>query len=207
MPFCNKCGKQIFEGHHSCPHCGENLNSKISEKRSTKYMIKWLIARICGVAEVYIFFWLGPKFMMSLNEKFGLPILQSSNIKTIGTFMICSGVVVFFYCWSLFRIFGTGTTHPLDPPRRIVIKGFYRYTRNPIYVAWVIVLFGVFLYFGHIMLLIYAVLNVVVLHLYVLFREEPILRKRFGEEYTRYTKSVPRWIPRLTPYREYESES
>ncbi len=202
MPFCYKCGKQIFEGHHSCPRCGEIFDSKNIRKDTAKYMSKWLIARICGVAEVYVFFWLGPKFMISLNEKFGLPILQIPNIKSIGFLMICSGVIVFFYSWSLFRIFGEGSTHPIDPPSRIVIKGLYRYTRNPIYVAWVIVLFGVFIYFGHILLLIYAVINGVILHLYVILREEPVLRQRFGEEYTSYTESVPRWIPRLTPYRE-----
>ena len=169
-------------------------------------MIKWIAARIWAIVEGYVYFWLGPKFMMSLNEKFGLPILQSPNTKIIGAFMICAGVVIFIYCWSLFKILGTGTTQPLDPPRRIVINGLYRYTRNPIYVAWVMVLLGVFLYFGHILLLIYAVFNGVTLHLYVVLREEPVLRKRFGEEYIRYTKSVPRWIPRLTPYREYESE-
>ena len=170
-------------------------------------MIKWLIARIWAVVEGYVYFWLGPRFMMSLNDKFGLPIFQSPNTKIIGVFTICAGVVIFIYCWSLFKILGKGTTQPLDPPRRIVINGLYRYTRNPIYVAWVMVLLGVFLYFGHILLLIYVVLNGVILHLYVVLREEPVLCKRFGEEYTRYTKSVPRWIPRLTPYREYESES
>ena len=206
MPFCNRCGKQIFEGHNFCTHCGEILNFQNIRKVAAKDRIRWLIARIRAVVEGYVFFWLGPRFMMSLNEKFGLPILQNLTTKIIGAFMIWSGIVIFFYCWSLFKFFGEGTTQPSDPPRRIVINGLYRYTRNPIYIAWVIALFGAFLYFGHILLLIYTVLNGVALHLYILLREEPVLLKRFGEEYIRYTKSVPRWIPRLTPYREYESE-
>ncbi len=83
---------------------------------------------------------------------------------------------------------------PIDPPIQLVASGVYRFSRNPIYVAYVAVLFGLFLFFGSLTLLAYAVLCAAVIQLLIVAWEEPVLRRRFGEEYERYTRQVRRWI-------------
>ena len=79
--------------------------------------------------------------------------------------------------------------------------------RNPVYVGLFLILFGEALLFKSTVLLVYSLLWLLVLNLIVVFIEEPSLRRRFGESYDEYLKSVPRWIPRLTSYREDNSES
>ena len=105
-----------------------------------------------------------------------------------------AGVAVLLYCLQLFARLGDGTPVPTQPPRRLVLSGLYRYTRNPIYVADVAILFGLFLHRGELALLIYALVMTAALHLWMVWREEPELCRRFGEAYVRYMRSVPRWI-------------
>jgi protein-S-isoprenylcysteine O-methyltransferase Ste14 len=75
-----------------------------------------------------------------------------------------------------------------------VITGLYRHSRNPMYVAHAAYLLGLFLYRGELCLLLYAALYVVAIHTSIVLGEEPELRERFGEEYDRYTQTVPRWL-------------
>jgi len=86
---------------------------------------------------------------------------------------------------------------PTQPPTRLVVDGLYLYSRNPIFVADVAILLGLFLHRGELLLLLYAGLVTVVAHALVVLREEPELRRRFGEEYARYEHAVPRWIAPL----------
>jgi protein-S-isoprenylcysteine O-methyltransferase Ste14 len=82
-----------------------------------------------------------------------------------------------------------------------VVTGLYRYVRNPIYVALVAVILGQAVLFGDWRLLLYGALVFVAFHIFVLAYEEPTLRESFGAEYESYCANVPRWIPRLTPWR------
>ena len=82
-------------------------------------------------------------------------------------------------------------------PRRLVVRGPYRYARNPMYLGAGAALAGVALYFGSRAVLAYAVLFLVVAHVFVVAYEEPGLRRRFGPDYEAYCGRVRRWIPRL----------
>jgi protein-S-isoprenylcysteine O-methyltransferase Ste14 len=90
---------------------------------------------------------------------------------------------------------GRGTQVPIDPPRVMIVGGAYRWTRNPMYLAYVIIIFGEALAARWWGIALYALVFWGVFHAYVVLREEPLLRARFGDSYRRYAASVPRWIP------------
>lgn len=107
------------------------------------------------------------------------------------------GAVIVLWCFADFTFKGHGTPNPVDPPTELVTTGVYRYVRNPIYVATLTIIIGHFFWFKAIGLLAYAVVVFLICHLFVLFYEEPTLRKKFGVAYEHYCQSVPRWIPKL----------
>jgi protein-S-isoprenylcysteine O-methyltransferase Ste14 len=80
-----------------------------------------------------------------------------------------------------------------------VANGPYRWVRNPIYIAAFLVIGGESLLFLSLPLLLYLALLAVGVHIFVQVYEEPVLHRRFGDEYDAYRRSVPRWIPRRPP--------
>ncbi|MGD0695571.1 MAG: isoprenylcysteine carboxylmethyltransferase family protein [Terriglobia bacterium] len=96
-----------------------------------------------------------------------------------------------------FATVGRGTPAPVDPPKVLVARGYYRYVRNPMYVGVVLILLGESILFGSVTLLEYALVVWLLFHLFVLLYEEPTLRRKFGPSYVEYCKEVGRWIPRL----------
>ena len=115
--------------------------------------------------------------------------------------LIGLGLVVYIRCAYDFTFAGRGTPFPLDPPREFVARGLYRYTRNPMYLGFAGLVVGEALVFGSWWLAAYAALLCAVWHLFVVRHEEPDLRRRFGESYERYCRTVARWLPRA-PRRE-----
>ncbi|MGH3188877.1 MAG: methyltransferase family protein [Streptosporangiaceae bacterium] len=94
-----------------------------------------------------------------------------------------------------------GTPIPLASPPRLVIRGCYRYVRNPIYVGFLAVLLGQTLLLGSLGLLKYTAVAFCIGAAAVRFYEEPTLARRFGDDYTAYKAAVRAWIPRLHPWR------
>lgn len=113
---------------------------------------------------------------------------------------IIAGSTILISCIVMFGKFGKGTLSPFDPARHLVIKGLYRYVRNPMYVGVMIMLAGESVFFGSWSLFIYAVVVFAGFNLFVILYEEPFLRKEFGVQYDHYRAHVRRWIPG-TPYR------
>jgi protein-S-isoprenylcysteine O-methyltransferase Ste14 len=101
---------------------------------------------------------------------------------------------------------GLATGSPLQlagiPPKELVVVGFYRYVRNPMYLGSMFGWIGLWIVFGQVNLLAVAIAFGVVLGvvLFVVLYEEPTLRRKFGAEYEEYCRNVPRWIPRLHPW-------
>ncbi len=106
------------------------------------------------------------------------------------------GVVLYLWCVWAFAAIGRGTPGPWDAPRRVVAVGPYRFVRNPIYLAALLVVLGETWLFLSVPLLLYAAVIAVGCHLFVIGYEEPTLGARFGAEYEAYKRTVPRWIPR-----------
>ena len=90
---------------------------------------------------------------------------------------------------------GRGTPNPIDAPKRLVVKGLYRYVRNPMYIGVLLVILGWAALYDSYAVLQYAISMWVLFHILVIFMEEPILRRQFGESYKNYCKEVRRWIP------------
>jgi protein-S-isoprenylcysteine O-methyltransferase Ste14 len=147
-----------------------------------------------GTAFIGILFILAPFGAVQLNEAFDWPRWQIPGGRPLGSLLAVAGIAVWAYCSGLFSRIGKGTPVPLEPPKHLVIEGLYRFSRNPMYVAQVAYLVGLFVYRGDLALALYAVLYAAVIHASVVRTEEPELRERFGEEYLRYTEEVPRWI-------------
>jgi len=100
--------------------------------------------------------------------------------------------------WDFGRT-GHGTPAPMAPPQRLVVVGFYRYVRNPMYVGFFVGWIGLWVVFGRANLYVIAGAAAVVLGVAVFVRlyEEPTLRRMFGADYEEYCRNVRRWLPRL----------
>jgi protein-S-isoprenylcysteine O-methyltransferase Ste14 len=118
----------------------------------------------------------------------------------IGAVVIAGGLALFVWTVSLFGSVGRGTLAPWDPTRRLVIKGPYRYVRNPMITAVLTILLGEAALVGSWAILIWAAVFFLMNAVYFSLSEEPGLRRRFGPEYDAYRRNVPRWIPRLRPW-------
>jgi protein-S-isoprenylcysteine O-methyltransferase Ste14 len=128
------------------------------------------------------------------------PLLHFSPFRWIGVLLIVAGVAVLLDSFARFALQGLGTPAPVFPTRHLVVSGPYRYVRNPMYLAVVAVIVGQGLLFGDVRLVAYVVLPWLAAHLFVVFYEEPKLRRSFGAEYETYRANVPRWIPRLSAW-------
>jgi len=107
------------------------------------------------------------------------------------------GIVILLWCFWDFFANGRGTPAPVDPPKELVVAGFYNYVRNPMYVGVLITIIGHFLWFKTIWMIVYAAVVFLAFYLFVTLYEEPHLKKTFGAAYEDYTKKVPRWLPRI----------
>ncbi len=105
-----------------------------------------------------------------------------------------AGTAIMVWCAWAFTVRGYGTPSPTDPPKEPVVSGLYRYVRNPIYIGVVILLLGYVFWYPSRAILLMPVIVAVSSHLFVIFYEEPHLRKTFGAAYKEYCKDVPRWI-------------
>ena len=121
--------------------------------------------------------------------------------RAIGLMLIIAGVPGVVDSFARFALQGLGTPAPIAPTQKLVVTGLYRYVRNPIYVGVAAVIFGQALLFGDWRLLWYAALLWFFFHVFVLVYEEPTLKQTFGAQYEDFRANVPRWVPRLTPWR------
>src|SRR5271163_1250383 len=121
-------------------------------------------------------------------------------LQVAGVLLLLTALSVLLECFARFALQGLGTPAPVFPTKHLVVKGLYRYVRNPMYVAVVTLILGQGLLFGNIQLLEYGAAVWVGFHLFVLAYEEPTLRGTFDREYQLYCANVSRWIPRPRPW-------
>jgi protein-S-isoprenylcysteine O-methyltransferase Ste14 len=123
----------------------------------------------------------------------------------LGVPPIALGLLLIVQTIALFASVGRGTLAPWDPTSRLVVRGPYRYVRNPMISGVLFVLLGEAALFGSLALLLWFGLVLAVNAVYMPLVEEPSLQRRFGEGYERYRAHVPRWIPRVRPWNGTES--
>ena len=107
------------------------------------------------------------------------------------------GAAITLACFLAFVFVGKGTPAPFDPPRRLVVKGPYRFVRNPMYIGAGLALAGGAMFYQTFALLGYLGALFLVVHLFVVAYEEPTLRATFGSDYDAYRQTTPRWWPRM----------
>lgn len=107
------------------------------------------------------------------------------------------GGAVALWCIFTFATIGRGTPAPFDPPRRQVIRGPYRFVRNPMYIGAGLALASAALFYESWPLLGYAALFFLATHAFVVLYEEPTLLRTFGQDYETYCRQVSRWWPKL----------
>jgi len=129
------------------------------------------------------------------------PFFGLELTRVIGVILILAGVPGLIDSFARFALQGLGTPAPIAPTRNLVVTGLYRYVRNPIYVAVVAIVLGQAVLLGDWRLIVYGALFWLAFHLFVVAYEEPTLEQTFGEEYEAFRANVPRWIPRMTPWR------
>jgi protein-S-isoprenylcysteine O-methyltransferase Ste14 len=135
-----------------------------------------------------------------LNEwHFHRPLPYWGVAQAVGGLLIGAGLVPIVQAFIEF-IKADGTPVPPASPPRLVVSGFYRYVRNPIYVGFVIILLGEALLFGSAGLLEYTAVAWGIGAAAVRFYEEPTLARKFGAEYQDYRRAVRAWIPRQHPW-------
>ncbi len=117
-----------------------------------------------------------------------------------GGLLIAAGLAMLLWTVRLFARVGDGTLAPWDPPRRLVLRGPYRHVRNPMITGVLAILLGEAVAFRSPVLLYWFAGAALVNAVYLPLVEEPQLRRRFGADYVRYARHVPRWIPRVRPW-------
>jgi protein-S-isoprenylcysteine O-methyltransferase Ste14 len=115
--------------------------------------------------------------------------------QVVGMVIGATGAAVALWCIFTFATVGRGTPAPFDPPRRLVIRGPYRFVRNPMYIGAGLALAGAALFYESWRLLGYTGFFFLATHLFVVGYEEPTLRQSFGQEYEAYRRKVRRWWP------------
>lgn len=115
----------------------------------------------------------------------------------VGATAVVIGVALLLTCIWEFARSGRGTLSPADPPTTLVVRGLYRYVRNPMYLGVTSILLGEVLLTGSRPLFLYWAIWFLAVNVFVRGYEEPTLRRRFGASYEEYTRRVGRWLPKF----------
>ena len=120
----------------------------------------------------------------------------SSPLQWLGLLFILTGVALLVACIVEFGRSGRGTLSPIDPPKHLVVRGLYRYVRNPMYLSVSTIVLGEVMLTRSGALALYWLVWFILVNAFVIGYEEPTLRAQFGESYEEYLRTVGRWIPR-----------
>jgi protein-S-isoprenylcysteine O-methyltransferase Ste14 len=151
----------------------------------------------------FFLIWIPNRILLSqeYNYRFDIGIYRY-----FGLAPIVLGVLIYLYCSGSFIFVGKSTPIPFTPTKDLIVTGLYRFVRNPLYIAGVLVLSGEAILFQSLGILIYCLVLFGAFNVHV-FMEELLLAEKFGAKYEQYCNSVPRWIPRFKPYGKKNSAS
>lgn len=139
---------------------------------------------VAGLIPYLLFKWEGKAFWPE--------VWTISN--TVGAVLAVSGFFILMICIRRFATEGQGTLSPLDPTKKLVISGLYKYSRNPMYVGVILLLLGEAVFGRSMVLLFYTGIVFTVFNLFIFLHEERRLKRDFGREYEDYCRKVRRWF-------------
>jgi protein-S-isoprenylcysteine O-methyltransferase Ste14 len=120
-------------------------------------------------------------------------------VQALGVLLIVAGLIPPVHAFTQFVKAG-GTPMPIAPTQRLVVTGFNRYVRNPMYLGLLVVMVGEALLFGSVAVLVWAAAFWVLTASFVHWYEEPTLVREYDGEYEAYRRNVHAWLPRLHPW-------
>src|ERR1700687_4040240 len=150
-----------------------------------------------GAAFLALWFWLLPSWL-----GFHVDTEGAARWRWIAGVPAVLGFAVALGCIWDFGWTGHGTPAPIAPPQKLVVVGFYRHVRTPMYVGFLVGWVGLWVVFGRAnrTALTVALVAVVAVASFVRLYEEPTLPRMLGAQYEAYCKNVPRWLPRIRPW-------
>ena len=154
----------------------------------------FLIVRAALYAGLFIsffFIWLPGRLLSASGIEFPKAI---GPVEVAGAVFAVAGSILVLWCILMLVFVGRGTPAPFDPPQHLVTTGPYRFTRNPMYMGASIALLGTALFYQSYALLVYAVAFLLLSHLFVVWYEEPAVRRRFPHQYPVYCTKARRWF-------------
>ena len=157
----------------------------------------WIALRSTVYATLFLAAW-GWAALMCRGLDKDIPLRVPVWLVAPGVALFLAGAALALTTIIFFIFEGRGTPAVFDPPRKFVPRGPYRYVRNPMYIGGISMLLGWGLCLTSVSMILFALVVFLLFHTFVVFAEEPGLRKRFGHEYESYCQRVPRWFPRLT---------
>jgi protein-S-isoprenylcysteine O-methyltransferase Ste14 len=116
-------------------------------------------------------------------------------LKVLGGLVLAAGAALVLETTARFAFQGRGTPAPWAPPERFVERGSYRFVRSPMYLGVLLLVVGQGLVLGREILFVWAAAAWLIFTSFLVFYEEPGLRRRFGDEYEEYRGRVRRWLP------------
>lgn len=137
------------------------------------------------------------KFIDKLYFPYPKWVTESFALLLVGSVVALTGVALVAWTIYLFKIKGGGTPNPKLPPKVLIIRGPYKYTRNPMALGGLFTLIGEAIIYYSPSLLGIAILYGIIVYLNAMLIEEPELKKRFGTSYEAYLKEIPRFFPKL----------
>jgi protein-S-isoprenylcysteine O-methyltransferase Ste14 len=130
-------------------------------------------------------------------DSFIFSINPDGIYRIFGIIFIIIGLMGYLYCSIWLVTIGKGPFVEFDPPKKLVTTGPFKYSRNPIVVLLLLTIFGETLFLNSVSNFIFFCLSSVLIYFQVKYIEEPILKRKWKEEYTNYCKTVPRWFPKF----------
>lgn len=137
-----------------------------------------------------------------ISRRYGIEWMAPQTALEIACFaaaiaLFLAGLALFASTLYLFATRGRGTLAPWDPPAHLVVRGPYRFVRNPMISGVILVLVAESLLLRSQPHAQWALAFLIINAIYIPLLEEPMLEARFGDEYRDYKRHIPRLVPRL----------
>ena len=140
-------------------------------------------------------------FVFRPARLFSSEFVCSAVLIITGGFILAAGLVLFVQSIRLFILIENGTLPPWNTTKKLVVRGLYRHVRNPMILGVFLILLSEAILLNYFPFMCWAFIFITINHFYFITKEEPGLLSRFGKEYAEYKQHVPRWIPRIIPWR------
>ena len=156
-------------------------------------------ANVVSFPPIIFLFSMNLAFTIAMSNMYHYQIYQVPEIlnifrsKPMGIVLILVSLIIFYISIKQFTKHSEDPI-PTSPSNLIIINGIYSYTRNPMYLALLLMQIGIGMLLSVIHIVMFTVLTYLILKYFVIFPEEKYLEDKFGDIYVRYKKSVNRWI-------------